>query len=190
MGLLMRKFRLLSSSMYVLPVFLLVIGSITHCEGSRIFTIDYESIVSRADLHYDTPVARSEEGLPIGNGRMGTLAWTVPTALKFQINRVDVFSNDSRTKSFLERHSDYCCGVGFVDIDFVDTLGVANTFSFVASIFVVVCFNNFVVSLCTLAFGVGIFAFNGAGGFIFILYFFKLYKYEMLYIYICICIYI
>ena len=120
MWLSMRKLRLLSNSLYTLLVFFFVVGAVTHCEGSKIFTIDYESIVSRADLRYDTPVARSEEGLPIGNGRMGTLAWTVPTALKFQINRVDVFSNDSRTRSFLERHSDYCCGVGFVDIDFVD----------------------------------------------------------------------
>ena len=88
--------------------------------SSTILDVDHQSLVSAADLHYDTPVERSEDGLPIGNGRMGTLAWTSPTALKFQINRVDVFSNDSRTRSFIERHSDYCCGVGFVDIDFVD----------------------------------------------------------------------
>ena len=88
--------------------------------SSSILDVDHRSLVSRADLHYDTPAARSEEGLPIGNGRMGTLAWTSPTALRFQINRVDVFSNDSRTNSFVERHSDYCCGVGFVDVDFVD----------------------------------------------------------------------
>lgn len=88
---------------------------------STVLTVDQSSIIAQADLRYEIPVARSEEGMPIGNGRMGTLVWTSPTALKFQINRVDVFSNDSRTKSFIERHSDYCCGVGFVDIDFVDT---------------------------------------------------------------------
>ena len=48
------------------------------------------AIVSRADLIYTKPVARSEEGIPIGNGRMSTLVWTSPSALKFQINRVDI----------------------------------------------------------------------------------------------------
>jgi len=28
--------------------------------------------------------------MPVGNGRMGSLVWTTPTALRFQINRVDV----------------------------------------------------------------------------------------------------
>lgn len=48
------------------------------------------AVVSRADLIYNAPVARSEEGSPIGNGRMGTLVWTTPSALKCQINRVDI----------------------------------------------------------------------------------------------------
>ena len=43
------------------------------------------AVVSRADLLYNAPVARSEEGIPIGNGRMGTLVWTTPSALKFQL---------------------------------------------------------------------------------------------------------
>src|SRR6185436_9544388 len=64
------------------------------------------------------PAARSEEGIPVGNGRMGSLVWTVPDAMKFQINRVDVYGNDSYTNSFFERHSDYCGGCGFVDIEF------------------------------------------------------------------------
>jgi hypothetical protein len=48
------------------------------------------ALVSRADLIYTTPVARREDGIPIGNGRMGTLVWTTPRALKLQINRVDI----------------------------------------------------------------------------------------------------
>ena len=88
--------------------------------GSTILNIDHQSLVSRGDLHYDTPASRSEEGLPIGNGRMGTLVWTKPTALKLQINRVDVFATNTATNSFVERNSDYCCGVGLVDVDFVD----------------------------------------------------------------------
>lgn len=49
---------------------------------------DLRALISRADLDYPAPVARSEDGLPVGNGRMGSLVWTTPTALKFQINRV------------------------------------------------------------------------------------------------------
>jgi hypothetical protein len=75
-------------------------------------------VISRADLRYDKPVVRSEEGMPIGNGRMGTLVWTVPSALRMQINRVDVFANGCSSHSFFERNTDYCGGCGFVDIDF------------------------------------------------------------------------
>jgi hypothetical protein len=75
-------------------------------------------IVSASDLHYTTPVGRSEDGMPTGNGRMGTLVWTVPSALKFQLNRVDVFGNNSSSRNFFERHTDYCNGTGAVSIDF------------------------------------------------------------------------
>jgi hypothetical protein len=76
------------------------------------------TLISQADLVYDKPVPRSEEGMPIGNGRMGTLVWTTPVSLRMQINRVDVYANDSATNSFFERHNDYCGGCGYVDIDF------------------------------------------------------------------------
>ncbi len=75
-------------------------------------------LISQGDLVYEKPVARSEEGIPIGNGRMGTLVWTTQSSLRMQINRVDVYANDSSTNSFVERHNDYCGGCGFVDIDF------------------------------------------------------------------------
>lgn len=78
---------------------------------------DLRALVSRADLVYDRPVARSEEGMPVGNGRMGSLVWTTPTALKFQINRVDIQPIASTTTSFFERNSDYMGGAGFVDIE-------------------------------------------------------------------------
>jgi hypothetical protein len=87
---------------------------------SSLLALDYRKLLERADLGYDRPVARSEEGIPVGNGRMGSLVWTVPDALKFQINRVDVYGNDSYTNSFFERHSDYAGGCGFVDIEFGD----------------------------------------------------------------------
>jgi hypothetical protein len=75
------------------------------------------AVVSRADLVYNSPVARSEEGIPIGNGRMGTLVWTTPSALKFQINRVDIQPINKDTQSFFERNTDYMGGAGFVDLD-------------------------------------------------------------------------
>jgi hypothetical protein len=79
---------------------------------------DLRTLISDADLVYTKPVPRSEEGMPVGNGRMGTLVWTTPESLRFQINRVDVYANNSYTNSFFERHNDYCGGCGFVDIDF------------------------------------------------------------------------
>jgi hypothetical protein len=75
------------------------------------------AVVSRADLIYTAPVARSEEGIPIGNGRMGTLVWTTPSALKFQINRVDIQPINKDTRSFFERNTDYMGGAGFVDLE-------------------------------------------------------------------------
>src|SRR3954467_3343236 len=76
--------------------------------------------VGRADLDYRTPAARSEEGMPVGNGRMGSLVWTTPSALKFQINRTDVFGCDAGTVSFPQADSDYAAGCGYVDINLVN----------------------------------------------------------------------
>lgn len=81
--------------------------------------IDINELISRADLVYDKPVTSSEEGMPVGNGRMGSLVWTTPSSLKFQINRVDIFGNGAASNSFFERNTDYCSSAGFVDIDFV-----------------------------------------------------------------------
>ncbi len=81
--------------------------------------IDLRRAISGGDLHYSEPVTRSEEGMPIGTGRMGSLVWTTPTALKFQINRVDVFAVDASTVSFPRADSDYASGCGYVDINVV-----------------------------------------------------------------------
>ena len=86
--------------------------------------IDYREWVSRADIVLDKPVSRSEGGMPIGNGRTGTLVWTTPTAARMQVNRVDVFGCNRQTNSF-HFHQDYCCGCGFVDVD----LGDADVFA-------------------------------------------------------------
>ncbi len=80
--------------------------------------VDYGALVARADLAYDRPVSRGEEGMPLGNGRMGSLVWTTPTALRLQINRVDVFGSNCATNSFPERNTDYCGGCAWVDLEF------------------------------------------------------------------------
>jgi len=98
-------------------VFLLSAGA---SQAAGLLTVDYRKLVSRADLTYDTSVSRSEEGMPVGNGRMGSLVWTTPSSLKFQINRVDVFGADSNTVSFPQADSDYASGCGYVDINLVD----------------------------------------------------------------------
>jgi len=81
--------------------------------------VDYGHLVARADLDYNEPARRSEEGMPVGNGRMGSLVWTTPAQLKFQINRVDIFAADGRTVSFPEADSDFAGGCGYVDISLV-----------------------------------------------------------------------
>jgi hypothetical protein len=79
---------------------------------------ELRSRISRADLIYDHPVERSEEGMPLGNGRMGTLVWTTSDQIRLQVNRVDAYANNSYSNSFVERHNDYCGGCAYVDIDF------------------------------------------------------------------------
>lgn len=58
--------------------------------------------------------------MPVGNGRMGSLVWTTPTQLKFQINHVNVYGVNCETDSFPARHSDYGTSCGYLDINFVD----------------------------------------------------------------------
>ena len=83
-------------------------------------SVDYRRLVSRADLSFDHTFDISDEGLPIGNGTMGSLIWTAPHALKFQINRVDVYANGCETNSFFRRDHDYAYACGLLDIELVD----------------------------------------------------------------------
>jgi hypothetical protein len=78
---------------------------------------DFRTAISRGDLDYTFPATRSEEGMPIGNGRMGSLVWTTPSAIKFQINRCDVFAEDSSSVSFPHQDDDYASDCGYVDIN-------------------------------------------------------------------------
>ena len=42
---------------------------------STILDINRRKLILRANLTYDRSVSHSEEGLPIGNGQMGSLVW-------------------------------------------------------------------------------------------------------------------
>jgi len=87
--------------------------------GDDLLNVNYRALVARGDLDYTNPATRSEEGMPVGNGRMGSLVWTTLDALHFQINRVDVFGENSYTVSFPQADSDYAAGCGYVDINLV-----------------------------------------------------------------------
>lgn len=88
--------------------------------SSTLLEVNYRALVSRGDLDYTEPARRSEEGMPVGNGRMGSLVWTTPSQLKFQINRVDIFGCDASSVSFPQADSDYAASCGYVDINLVD----------------------------------------------------------------------
>ena len=88
--------------------------------ASTLLDVNYRALVSRGDLDYTAPARRSEEGMPVGNGRMGSLVWTSPSQLKFQINRTDVFACDASSVSFPQADSDYAAGCGYVDINLVE----------------------------------------------------------------------
>jgi hypothetical protein len=95
-------------------------GVVATCLATTAFAVVADrAVISRADLDYKTPATRSEEGMPVGNGRTGSLVWTTPNALHFQINRVDVFAAHSATVSFPEADSDYAAGCAYVDINVV-----------------------------------------------------------------------
>ncbi len=87
-------------------------------EAVIIPAIDYQSLISKADLIYGKPVKLSQAGQPIGNGKMGSLIWTSPQVLSLQLNRVDIFNIDSNSNTFNDNSSNYCGGAGFVDVDF------------------------------------------------------------------------
>jgi len=57
-------------------------------------------VIAKSDLIYDKPAPRSEAGIPVGTGRMGTLVWTTPSQLRMQINRVDVYGSNCTSNSF------------------------------------------------------------------------------------------
>jgi hypothetical protein len=74
-------------------------------------------LVSRADLIYDCPPATPLEGQPVGNGAMGTMVWTSPGAVHFQLNRCDVFAVNRHHHRRQAEDTDYCGGCAQVTIE-------------------------------------------------------------------------
>jgi hypothetical protein len=99
---------------------LLAVGTASAQTSDSLLKYDYRSLVAHADLSFSTPAPSSHHGLPIGNGRMGTLVWTTPAALHYQINHVDLFCFGNNTLASSKGHTDYSSGCGYVDINLVD----------------------------------------------------------------------
>jgi hypothetical protein len=78
---------------------------------------DYPALVSRADLIYQEPVEHGREGHPIGNGRMGTMVWTTPDAVRLRINRGDVFAVNGYHKGSKAGPVDYWGGCAQIDLN-------------------------------------------------------------------------
>ena len=95
-------------------------------------TVDFPKLVSAADIVFTGVTTKSYHGMPIGTGEMGSLVWNSGgSALKFQINRTDVFGcncavtavsgdvpNDEDVTKVV---SDFGYGCGFVTVDFGGT---------------------------------------------------------------------
>lgn len=85
-------------------------------------TVDYAALVSRGDLDLKTPLGVADSakpGLPIGNGRLGTLLWTpAQNTLAMQLNHTDVFAFRSCSVATRDAHQDYGNICGRVDIGF------------------------------------------------------------------------
>ena len=97
----------------------LLVSAISWAVADQTIPLNLRDALSSGDLAYTEPATRSEEGVPVGNGRMGSLVWTTPSAIKFQVNRVDVFGQDRSTVSFPRGNTDYASGCGYVDINLV-----------------------------------------------------------------------
>jgi len=88
--------------------------------GSSMTTTDFARYLVPIDLHFTKPT-KPMEGVPLGNGKMGTLVWIDGSGSKLQFNfgRPDVFYVGSATSTWSNKgHTDGNSKVGHVDIGF------------------------------------------------------------------------
>ena len=57
--------------------------------------VNMNDFLAQHDLVFLTPATKGYEGLPIGNGDLGAMAWTPTNKLHFQINKCDIWDDDS-----------------------------------------------------------------------------------------------
>lgn len=81
------------------------------------FDVDYRALIGRADLLYERHVEHPVQGQPIGNGRTGTMVWTTPGAIHFQINRSDLFSVNKHHAGDYADPADYCSACAQVTLE-------------------------------------------------------------------------
>lgn len=81
------------------------------------FDVDYRTLIGRADLVYKRPVDHPVQGQPIGNGRTGTMVWTTPGAIHFQINRSDLFSVNKHHAGDYADPADHCSACAQVTVE-------------------------------------------------------------------------
>ena len=76
----------------------------------KMMTVDYPALVARADLDLKIPLGPADTenpGLPLGNGRLGTLLWMGgPNILSMQLNHTDVFAFRSSSVATRGDHQD------------------------------------------------------------------------------------
>jgi len=122
----------------VLVLILLAVGTAGAQTSRSLLHYDYRSLVAHANLSFNTPAPSRHDGLPIGNGRMGTLVWTTPSALHYQINHVDLFCFGNNTLASPNGHSDYSSGCGYLDVnmgDFGDDVFASDKFNQTLSVY-------------------------------------------------------
>jgi hypothetical protein len=86
--------------------------------SAPILNMDYKSYVSTGDVDYTGIITKSQYGMPIGTGKMGSLVWNNnANSLNFQINRVDVYGYNSAGTGSLNGNNDYGYGCGFVNLN-------------------------------------------------------------------------
>ena len=87
---------------------------------SSMITMDYASYLAPTDLHFTKPT-EPIEGIPLGNGKMGSLVWIDQSgsSLQFNFGRPDVFYRGSATTTWTDSsHIDGNSKVGRVMINF------------------------------------------------------------------------
>lgn len=90
----------------------------SRAQDSSCIDVDHRALVSQSDLIYQSPAARPVDGQPIGNGRMGAMVWTPPSAVRLQINRCDVYATNKDGNGYWwAGPTDYCAACAAIAID-------------------------------------------------------------------------